>query len=148
MYPHFIEVHGKHNGNKICVNIDSIKSFYYWERDGAIRIDMMDCDDWLVEESYDDLKELLRTAGCAIQKQDPRLDTTVPLSMDDLMRLDMIGQPVWNSNTRRWMLVVDNDTMHGTVDFVDDCGKAVRFGPHDITKYPLYRMARREDGNV
>lgn len=144
MYPHFIEVHGKHNGNKICVNIDSIKSFYYWERDGAIRIDMTDCDDWLVEESYDDLKELLRTAGVAIQKQDPRIDTSIPLNMDDLCEPMMIGEPVWNSNTRAWMLVVDSalGDVKGWVDLCDHCGKIVRYGPHDITKYPLYRLRK------
>ena len=138
MYPHFIEVHDKETGSPVLINIDAITYVY---RDIVhITTQRSFTGDLWTRETYEDLKELLRTAGVAIQKQDPRLDTTVPLSWDDLMRLDMIGQPVWNSNTRRWMLVVDNDVMHGTVDFVDDCGKAVRFEPHDVQKFPLYRM--------
>ena len=144
-YPHFIEVH---NGVlPLLVNIDQIKfvcphpaflansEIHY--SDG--------CDEpSIIEESYDEVKQLILDSGCGIAKADPRLDTSHPLTMEDLCRLEMIGEPVWNSNSRRWMLLIDNALDNRSwVDLINDSGKTVRFGPHDVQKFPLYRM--RED---
>ena len=140
MYPHFIEVHDKEDDILVSVNVDCIANFFpKGDGDGAI-INCRDCGGQVTIETYEELKDLIRNAGCAIQKADPRLDGTIPLTMDDLCKLEMIGEPVWNSNTRNWMLVIDSDTMHKTVDLVDNCGKIVRFDPHDVSKFPLYRM--------
>lgn len=140
MYPHFIEVTSY---CKMMINIDSIMSIIPCVEGTKIyTIDGTD-GSYLVSEKYEELKDLIRSSGCAIQKADPRLDGTIPLTMDDLCRLEMIGEPVWNSNTRHWMLVIDSDTMHKTVDLVDNCGKIIRFEPHDVVKYPLYRMVRK-----
>ena len=143
MYPHFIEVHNLETGNPMLINIENITRICGDQIYIVTQHSMGDCV-WS-RESYDDLKSLIRSAGCAIQKQDPRLDTTSPISWDELLELRMIGQPVWNSNTREWMLVIDNAGIdRAWVDLVDISGKIVRFDPHDITKYPLYKMVRNE----
>ena len=77
-------------------------------------------------------------------------DETVICSIEDLCETMMIGEPVWNSNTRAWMLVVDSSLgdVKGWVDLVDHCGKIVRFEPHDVQKFPLYRMRREHLGKA
>ena len=54
-------------------------------------------------ESYDDIKQLIHDSGILIHRADPRLDETHSLTMEDLK--EMIGEPVWNSNTGKWTLV-------------------------------------------
>lgn len=136
MYPHFIEVHDP-KGQPALFNIDHIVCLC----NGQINASNQDDDTgWVVAESYTELKELIRSAGCAIRKADPRLDDRVPLGMEELCSLEMVGQPVWNSNTREWMLVIDSDHMHNTIDLIDNCGKIVQYGPHEVKKFPLYRM--------
>lgn len=140
MYPHFIEVTSY---CKMMINIDSIMSIIPCVEGTKIyTIDGTD-GSYLVSEKYAELKDLIRNAGCAIQKADPRLDGTIPLTMDDLCKLEMVGEPVWNSNTRHWMLIVDsaNDN-RSWVDLVDNCGKIIRFDPHDVSKFPLYRLRK------
>lgn len=138
MYPHFIELTTEDN-LKMGVNIDNIVYF------GDKIIWTSDANGFPVQESYDDIKDLIRSSGCAITKADPRLDMSIPLSMDELCKPMMIGEPVFNSNTRAWMLVADSALDNSSwVDLVDHAGKIVRFGPHDVVKYPLYRMRRAE----
>lgn len=148
MYPHFIEVHDVSTGSEQLVHIDTIEGIFVEmvaPEVFATHIDLVDGDCYQVTESYDDLKQLIRDCGCAITKADPRLDMSIPLSMDDLCKPKMIGEPVFNSNTRAWMLVADSALDNSSwVDLVDHAGKIVRFGPHDVVKYPLYRM--RKDG--
>ena len=141
MYPHFIELHASDNGEKVLYNIDHIVKTYEPLGDRCTPIYTDDGYDWSVRESYDEVKQLIRSAGCAIQKQDPRLDTTSPISWDELLTLGMIGQPVWNSNTREWMLLIDS-SLDGRswIDLIDNCGKTFRWGPVEVSKYPLYRM--------
>lgn len=134
MYPHFIEVH--YDGDPYLVNVDRIT----WLDTGII---MTEKRELYCDESYDDIKTLIRDCGCAITKADPRLDMSIPLSMGELVKPMMIGEPVFNSNTRAWMLVADSALDNSSwVDLVDHAGKIVRFGPHDVVKYPLYRMRR------
>lgn len=81
MYPHLIEVHS--HGNLLSVNIDHIAMI-------GEKVIHLDCpiDDtahWTfyeTDESYHELKALIRDAGCQITKADPRLDMTTPLTMD------------------------------------------------------------------
>lgn len=134
MYPHFIEVH--YDGDPYLVNVNQIT----WFDTGIIQTENREL---YCNESYDDLKQLIRDCGCAITKADPRLDMSIPLSMDELCKPMMIGEPVFNSNTRAWMLIADSALDNSSwVDLVDHAGKIVRFGPHDVVKYPLYRMRR------
>ena len=146
-YPHFIEVHAKEDGVRMSINIDNIIGF---GRDGGTGtlFRMADRGAWNAAESYEESKSLLQAAGCGIAKADPRLDTSHPLTMEDLCRLEMIGEPVWNSNSRRWMLLIDNALDNRSwVDLINDSGKTVRFGPHDVQKFPLYRM-RKDDEDL
>jgi hypothetical protein len=137
MYPHFIEV--TYREIPFLVNIDRIEAVY----DGKIVIGGSDAESYYVNESYTELKELIRSAGCAIRKADPRLDDRMPLGMEDLCRLEMVGQPVWNSNAREWMLVIDSALDNRSwVDLIDASGKPIRYGPHEVVKFPLYRMKR------
>lgn len=143
MYPHFIEVHDKEDDILVSVNVDCIANFFpKGDGDGAI-INCRDCGGQVTIESYEELKDLIRSSGCAIQKADPRLDGTIPLTMEDLCKLEMIGEPVWNSNTREWMLVIDSALDNRSwVDLIDASGKPIRYDPHDVQKFPLYRMKR------
>ena len=140
MYPRFIEVHLV--GEKALINVDKIcvinnENVIHCGKDGTF------CSD----ESYDELKEMLRSAGTAIQKADPRIDTSVPLTIEDLCKLDMVGEPIWNSNTLQWMLVIDSSLgdVNAWVDLCDHCGQILRFGPHEVTCFPLYRMRKNYD---
>ena len=142
MYPHMIEVHQGSDNAPMMVNVDVIESIY--PHYSGSQINTISSEGWVTQESYDEVKELLRSAGTAIQKGDPRIDTTHNLSMDDLCETMMIGEPVWNSNTRAWMLVVDSSLgdVHRWVDLCDHCGKIVRYEPQDVIKYPLYRLRK------
>ena len=143
MYPRFIEVHDIESGSLILLNVDCIANSFpmtYKGHEGTA-INCRDCGGQVTKETYDEVKELLRSAGTAIQKGDPRIDTSIPLSMNDLCEPMMIGTPVYNSNTRAWMLVVDSALDNRSwVDLVDHCGKIVRYTPQDVVKFPLYRM--------
>ena len=96
MYPKFIEVHW--NTIPVSYNVENISWFgdkflYIVGQDTALDVD----------ESYEEIKALIKDCGCLIHKADPRLDMEHPLTMDDLMT--MVGEPVWNSNTGKWGLV-------------------------------------------
>jgi len=143
MYPHFIEVHDKGAHEPFCVNVDNIVSI---GKEGIILTGIPNDLALATAESYDELKALIRKAGTQIDKRDPRLDMSIPLSMDELVKPGMIGEPVFNSNTRKWMLVADSALDNSSwVDLVDHAGKIVRFGPHEVVKYPLYRMRHEND---
>ena len=149
MYPRFIELHASDNGEKVLYNIDHIVKTYEPLGQRCTPIYTDDGYDWSVRETYDEVKELLRSAGTAIQKADPRIDTSKCLSMDELCEPMMIGTPVWNSNTRAWMLVVDSALDNRSwVDLCDHCGKIVRYEPTDVKKFPLYRMRREHLGKA
>ena len=138
MYPYFIEVEIR-NGPKAIINIDNIKAvsphpesmdntYIYYSVGGKE----------IVSESYDEVKQLITDSGCLIAKADPRLDTTTPLTMDDLK--GMIGEPVWNSNNRQWLLVFNVLVGDVHAQFYNKNGYSVEMTAEDLVKYPLYRM--------
>ena len=141
MYPHFIEVtcelgDDEHRTiEKRLINVDSIV---------VVSDNVIDCGKdgtWYTEETYDELKELIRSAGCHIEKGDPRLDQTKPLTMADLK--DMVGQPVWDSNRNVWYLfkAFDED---GQAYFADVFGNTAIAENNDaLIKYPIYRMVQK-----
>jgi len=133
MYPHMIEVHLKQDGDPMFLNIDQVVRVYPYGENAMI--DMLSMS-FSTRESYDEIKALIRGAGCLIHKADPRLENK-PLTMSDLK--EMIGEPVFNSNSRKWMLVrcVYDDP---AVDLTDIMGAAQTFYQDDLKKFPLYRM--------
>lgn len=141
MYPHFIEV-TIFEGPKALINIDQVKAvatlpdFY----DGSV-IYYSFAGKETVRESYDEIMQLLKDAGAHIQKPDPRLDTKNPLTMYELKR--MIGEPVWNSNARCWMLVGEDRGQ--AVMLTYNAGNDIDYTEDDLVKYPLYRMRREDD---
>ena len=150
MYPHFVEIHPKNcetqsgwTDSGVLVNVDHIIEI------GEQYVNTTD-DLYCVHETYDELKELIRSAGCHIEKGDPRLDQTKPLTMDELK--DMVGQPVWDSNTDTWLLVYEGDWTY-TPDPDRVCVRVVnRYGCNkiwlsekDLIAKPLYRMKRCKD---
>lgn len=133
MMSKFIELHD--GMQPISINVDSIE----WFADETIS---MHNSEIKVIESYEEIKQLILDAGVLIHKADPRLDTTTPLTMDALR--DMEGQPVWNSNSLKWMIVnrfVDAEkNLAPIVWFVRDDGQFTNMVADDLIKYPLYRM--------
>lgn len=131
MYPKFIELHW--NTIPVSYNIENISWFgdkflYIVGEDSPLDVD----------ESYDEIKALIRDAGCLIHKADPRLDTEHPLTMNDLMT--MVGEAVWNSNTGKWGLV--KEVREDDVTLVYQAADWVIVGREDLKKFPLYRMRR------
>ena len=133
MYPHFVEVHDEDN-SLITFSIDHI---IWFNQDSVL---MVDYDDggfgFNVKESYSELKDLILNAGCAIVKADPRLDTSKPLTMEDLK--GMIGEPVWNSNLMKWALI--KEVREDFVTLVYQLADWVIAEDDYLAKYPLYRM--------
>ena len=133
MYPHFITVHDNDNGDPFLVNIDHIVSV---GKEGMILTGVPTAIALATVESFDELKQLVADAGCHIEKADPRLDTAKPLTMDELRQ--MVGEPVWNSNTRSWGLVCDY--YDETVAIKPPRGASYDYDADDLVKFPLYRM--------
>lgn len=138
MYPKFIEVHS--GDQTMIVNIDRIGIV----KDKLIMID--NPTRWQpVDESYDEIKQLIKDSGIHIHKADPRLDTSHPLTMDDLK--DMVGQPVWNSNTGEWWLIhwydeypYDEYPTYDKIIVYNNCGVQECWDRDDLSQRPLYRM--------
>ena len=137
MYPKFIEVHW--NTIPVSYNVENISWFgdkflYIVGQDTALDVD----------ESYDEIKALIKDCGCLIHKADPRLDTEHPLTMDDLMT--MVGEPVWNSNNGEWALVTKDPEIKGEVYegyyIRYDDGGVTLYDEEDLKKFPLYRMKK------
>ena len=136
MYTKFIEVHDKDTDMLLSFNADKITVF------GDQIIDT-DREGFEVAESYDELKKLIEDCGCLIHRKHPRLDLEHPLTWDDLCRLEMIGEPVWNSNSQRWMLIIDSASDNTWIDLVNHAGGKERWIGHDARKFPLYRMKKQ-----
>lgn len=134
MYPHFIEVHAKKDEAIMSINIDNIVGF--GETGENSTIITSDNGRWVIRESYDELKQLITKSGASIQMGDPRLDTSHPLTMKELKR--MIGEPIWNSNARCWMLVGEDRGQ--AVMLTYNAGNVIDYTEDDLIKYPLYRM--------
>ena len=131
MYPKFIELHW--HGQPASINIDAIsiiKDFEFKDTSGC---------EYSVDESYDDLKRMITDAGCIIAKADPRLDKG-ELTKEDIKAMD-IGEPVWNSNTRKWYLISGwSDLERGFLVTLTRFDEANYYDESDLQKYPLYRM--------
>lgn len=84
--PKFIEVHD--GAEPLSINVSNIE----WFADETISLTDSEV---RVVESYDEIKALVTG-----QKSE---NTAEPLSIEDLR--NMIGKPVYDKNTERWMLV-------------------------------------------
>lgn len=145
MEPKFIELHQR--GGRKLLNVDKL-------------VAVVDTSDNLYEsavlllgsttprgfdESYDEIKQLIHDSGILIHRADPRLDETHPLTMEDLK--EMIGEPVWNSNTGEWTLVrnyieaLEPDGID-VAFLLDAADNSAGITAGDLIKFPLYRMRR------
>ena len=139
----FIELHAKDDKALLSINIENIVGFGV--DDGAAVIRTIDKGGWFVAESYEEIKQLIHDVGVLIHKPGPRLNLTKHLKMEDLR--DMEGQPVWNSNSLKWMIVnrfveAEKD-LAPIVWFVRDDGQFTNMVADDLIKFPLYRMVQR-----
>ena len=66
-----------------------------------------------------------------------------PLTWDKLCELHMIGEPVWNSHTRMWMLIIDSASDGTWVDLVNHAGGKEHWMWYDLRKNPLYRKEKK-----
>ena len=141
MYPHFVVVHNRATGVKCLVNIDQI--VWVGDKMGGCVLRMTGGDmSMIVTETYDEVAEMIRGAGALIRKADPRLDETKALDWDEMIRPELVGEPVWNSNTRKWYLVIDSALDGSWAEMAGPAGERVRMEPHDLKKFPLYRMRK------
>ena len=140
MYPKFIEVHDIGSDNIASVNIAHIVSFL----DREINLSNSEFNMCIgVTESYDELKAMIKYAGCIIAKADPRLDKG-ELTKEDIKAMD-IGEPIWNSNPRKWYLLYGwNDLEGGFLVTLHNLDEVLHYNQNDIQKYPLYRMRTAE----
>jgi len=140
MYPHFIEVHdAEDHQSEITVNVANIVNIHV-DDDGDTIIEVTSREFYRIAESYSEVKTLIRECGCHIHKGDPRLDTTHPLTMEDLK--DMIGEPVWNSNTLDWWLIhwyMEYPTYDEIIVY-NNKGVQECWDRNDLVRKPLYRM--------
>lgn len=132
MMSKFIELHW--HGEPASINVDSISIFKDMEfKDISGR-------EYSIDESYDEVKAIIKDAGVLIHKADPRLNLTKPLTMNDLR--EMIGEPVWNSNNGKWYLMLKvRDDLDPELAVVQDSDAKIEvFSPEELIKFPLYRM--------
>lgn len=133
----FIELHDNETKSPISINVNNISDFHV-DYDGQTAVDV-GRDAYLVAEAYEEIKQLIHDVGVLIHKPDPRLNLTKPLTMDDLR--EMIGEPVWNSNTLKWELVWYYGDAKEVI-FTRDCGADYEYDADDLIKFPLYRMKK------
>ena len=138
MMSKFIELHDNETKSPISINVNNIAD-YHVDYDGQTAVDV-GRDAYLVAESYDEIKNLIKDAGVLIHKSDPRLDTTTPLTLEDLK--NMIGEPVWNSNNNQWLIMAHYlDTKENPIaGLYNKNGYLVEFTADDLIRTPLYRM--------
>ena len=148
MYPHFIEVH--QNGIPMMLNVDQIICASdkcdkkEWQSVAMVTGCSVD-EAWGLDESYDELKELIRSAGCHIEKGDPRLDQSRPLTKEDIKEMG-VGEPVWHSNKMLWGIITGwADLESGFYCSLVTHKSCIDMDEDDLVKYPLYRMKRNED---
>lgn len=135
----FIELHDTDESELISVNVKNICVFNrFISHDGKemTAIGTNDGSLHVVSESYDEVKQMIKDSGIHIHKADPRLDTSHPLTMDDLR--EMVGEPVWNSNLNVWMLIRKVDDLYA--DMVSVSGDVHYWTESDLKQFPLYRM--------
>lgn len=131
MYPHLIEIHTKEKDSAVALNVGQIVS--------VVRSTIVTTAPMIIyeaKETYEEIMELIRNSGAHIEKGDPRLDLSRPLTIEDLR--GMIGEPVWNSNTLRWELVCSFDD--DGPGFITETGKFIYRDKDNLNAFPLYRM--------
>lgn len=134
----FIELHDR-AGRAMLVNLDNICDvFPDIDYESAVITYASNDDRIGVTESYDEVAELIKGAGVCIDKGDPRLDTKSPLTMEDLKH--MVGEPVWNSNTRDWWLIHWYQEDYDEIIVYNNTGVQESWDEKDLIKTPLYRM--------
>lgn len=142
----FIELHTRDrdslDGGPVSVNVAAIKCFHM-NLDERIPsetgvIETVDECMYLVSESYDEVKQLIKDSGILIHRADPRLNTERELTFSELR--EMIGEPVWNSNLLRWELVKKADDLYITTCSTGQYDS--HYDENDLIKTPLYRMRR------
>lgn len=128
MYPRFIEIYD--GCNSLSVNVDHIE----WFADETVNTTTSEI---RCLETYEELKEMIQTAGCSLTKPDPRIDNE-PLCMKEIR--EMIGQPVWNSNLLTWWLVFNYDKRGDLILLRNHEGEILIYGEETLEAKPLYRM--------
>ena len=132
MDPKFIELH---DVDPIAVNVALIEYF-------ANETVSMVNSEHRVYESYDEIKQLIKESGILIHKADPRLDTSHPLTYDEMR--EMPGQPVWHSNTDQWAIIADEPMYADRVTVWHSDGTFTNVSKEDAIAKPWYRMKQGE----
>ena len=132
----FIELHDSDDmQEEHLVNVKNIVSVHV-DDEGVTVVEVSNGNYFLVKETYDDMKKLIQDNGFLINRADPRLDTSHPLTMADLQ--EMVGDPVWYSNLNVWLLVKDVSDLYAKL--VLPSGDVSTWNADEIQKFPLYRM--------
>ena len=134
----FIELHDRDDGEPMLVNTDHIMKVF--KDEVGIPTVEFPADYIETKESYEEIEKLIKGAGVCIDKGDPRLDTKSPLTMEDLKH--MVGEPVWNSNTRDWWLIhwYHEYPTYKEIIVYNNKGVQESWDRNDLIKTPLYRM--------
>ena len=98
----------------------------------------IDSMEWLINTVHA-YEKLCRISGYQGLTDDCGKEPEEPLTWDELCRLEMIGEPVWNSRTTRWMLIIDSANDGTWVDLINHAGGKEHWTEHDLRKNPLYR---------
>ncbi len=147
MYPKFIEVHArKQDLSEDIVTFVNVAQIVYFHNNRICTTDGV----YLVSETFEELKEMIKDCGCLIHKRDPRLNMDHPLTLEDLKT--MVGEPVWNSNTGKWALVrnyieVPEPDGIDVAFLLDAADNSTGMTAGDLIKTPLYRMNERGSGD-
>lgn len=133
MYPKFIELHD--GADPLSINVELVE----WFADETIS--MTNCEHRVLE-SYDEIKQLIKESGILIHKADPRLDTSHPLTYDEMR--EMPGQPVWHSNTDQWALIAEDPMYADRITVTHSDGTVTNISREDTIAKPWYRMKQGE----
>lgn len=93
---------------------------------------------WLINTVHA-YEKLCRISGYVGLADNCGKESEEPLSWDDVCRLEMIGKPVWNSNTLNWMLIIDSANDGTWIDLINHAGGHEKWIEHDLRRNPLYR---------
>ena len=137
----FIELHDTDESELISVNVKNICVFNrFISHDGKemTAIGTNDGSLHVVNKTYDEVKQMIKDSGIHIQKADPRLDTSHPLTYDEMR--EMPGQPVWHSNTDQWALIAEDPMYADRITVTHSDGTVTNISREDSIAKPWYRM--------
>ena len=137
----FIELHDTAVSELLSVNVENICYINaYVDPDGMVTTAVGTNDGSLhvVSESYDEVKQMIKDSEILIHKADPRLDTSHPLTYDEMR--EMPGQPVWHSNTDQWAIIADEPMYADRVTVWHSDGTFTNVSKEDAIAKPWYRM--------